>query len=163
MITLERSRVELGDVVTKLFDFYSLMAEERNVVLSLKGVGLVLGDRPMLSRAISNLLTNALRYTPPGEAIRVFIEQAENVIILSVENPGRAIDAEHLGKLFDRFYRADPARREGSPGNAGIGLAITQSIVNAHKGRIWCVSDEKSTSFHIELPGALVQNQHGIS
>lgn len=105
LITLERSRVELGDVVTKLFDFYSLMAEERNVVLSLKGVGLVLGDRPMLSRAISNLLTNALRYTPPGEAIRVFIEQAENVIILSVENPGRAIDAEHLGSVLSSRSR----------------------------------------------------------
>ena len=106
----------------------------------------------MLDRVISNLLSNALRYTPKGKTISVLIRQTGDSIILSVENPGDTISSEHLEKLFDRFYRADPARREGNPSNAGLGLAITQSIIEAHKGRIWCTSVAGLTGFHIELP-----------
>ena len=106
----------------------------------------------MLDRAISNLLSNALRYTPAGQTIALRIHQTADTANLSIENPGGTIAPEHLAKLFDRFYRVDPARREGSPSNAGLGLAITRSIIEAHKGRIWCTSVEGLTGFHIELP-----------
>ena len=59
---------------------------------------------------------------------------------------------KHL--VFDRFYRADPARREGSTSNAGLGLAITRSIVEAHKGRIWCASVDGHTIFYMEFASA---------
>jgi len=85
----------------------------------------------MLDRAISNLLSNALRYTPPGQTIALCIHQTADTTGLSIENPGGTIAPEHLAKLFDRFYRVDPARREGSPSNAGLGLAITRSIIEA--------------------------------
>ena len=106
----------------------------------------------MLDRAISNLLSNALRYTQEGKTISLRIRQTADTTSLSIENPGGTIAPEHLEKLFDRFYRVDPARREGSPSNAGLGLAITRSIIEAHKGRIWCTSVEGLTGFHIELP-----------
>ena len=110
-----------------------------------------MGDRLMLERAISNLLSNALRYTPQGGTISANIVATANTLTLSVANPGEPIKPQHLDKLFDRFYRADPARREGSPSNAGLGLAITRSIIEAHKGNICCTSVQGVTVFHLEF------------
>ena len=107
----------------------------------------------MLHRALSNLLSNALRYTPDGEVIRVGIEASGQGVVLSVGNPGATIAEQHLPRLFDRFYRVDPARREGNPSNAGLGLAITRSIVEAHRGEILCRSSAGWTSFEILFRG----------
>jgi two-component system heavy metal sensor histidine kinase CusS len=71
---------------------------------------------------------------------------------VTVENSGEGISADLLPRLFDRFYRADPARQEGSSEHAGLGLAITQSIVRAHGGKIHCESENGWTRFVIELP-----------
>lgn len=106
----------------------------------------------MIDRALSNLLSNALRYTPEGNEISVQIEQTPETVTLSVRNSGVTIDPQHIGKIFDRFYRADPARREGTPTNVGLGLAITRSIVLAHKGRVWCDSANGTTEFHLSFP-----------
>ncbi len=144
--------VRLEAMVEELFEYYRLLAEEQGVELRRTGQGEVQGDPLMLRRAVANLLSNALRHTPPGETVTVRIDQDEAHLHLSVENPGETIDAEHLQRLFDRFYRIDPARREGSPGNVGLGLAITQSIVQAHQGRLWCRSSSGVSTFHIELP-----------
>jgi len=99
-------------------------------------------------------LANHPRYTPAGKTIEVKIGQASTSIILTLENPGEAIPPEHLEKLFDRLYRADPARRAGNPSNAGLGLAITRSIVEAHQDRICCTSANGWTAFHPEFPRA---------
>jgi two-component system heavy metal sensor histidine kinase CusS len=147
-------RVALDEVVGKLFDYYQLLADDRGVELKFSGVGSVRGDGLMLHRAISNLLSNALRYTPAGKTIAVKIDQGSTFTTLTLENPGKAIPPAHLEKLFDRFYRADPARREGSPSNAGLGLAITRSIIEAHQGRIYCTSANGWTAFHLEFPRA---------
>ena len=152
LITPERAPINLADVVAKLFDYYHLFADDHGIFLKASGGGRVLGDRLMLDRAISNLLSNALRYTSAGRAISVAVHQTESSVTLTVENPGETIKPEHLAKLFDRFYRIDPARREGSPSNAGLGLAITRSIVEAHGGRIWCTSADGITGFHMEFP-----------
>lgn len=152
LIVPERTEIELADVAGKLAEYYHLLAEERDIRIAVTGTGRVQGDRLMLDRAISNLLSNALRYTPEGQTIALRIHQTADTANLSIENPGGTIAPEHLAKLFDRFYRVDPARREGSPSNAGLGLAITRSIIEAHKGRIWCTSVEGLTGFHIELP-----------
>ncbi|MBA1273892.1 MULTISPECIES: heavy metal sensor histidine kinase [Stutzerimonas] len=153
LIIPEQSTIELSRLVSKLLEYYHLLAEERGIHLSASGRGEVLGDKLMLNRALSNLLSNALRYTPTGENISVTIRETEETVILSVENPGGTIKPEHLEKLFHRFYRVDPARREGNPSNAGLGLAITRSIVEAHNGRIWCTSAGGVTAFYMEFPG----------
>lgn len=152
LIFPEQSRVDLHEVVVKLFDYYHLLADERSINLTVSGLGSILGDKLMVDRAISNLLSNALRYTPVGKTISVAIHQTSTAVVLTVENPGETIKSEHLDKLFDRFYRVDPARREGSPSNAGLGLAITRSIIEAHKGKIWCTSANGITTFHMEFP-----------
>ena len=154
LIIPERRQVALEALVAKLFDYYQLLAEDRGVELRMSGSGSVRGDPSMLHRAVSNLLSNALRYTPAGQTIEVRISQTPAATCLSVENPGQSIPAEHLERLFDRFYRADPARREGSPSNAGLGLAITRSIVAAHRGKICCSCANGWTAFHMAFPHA---------
>ncbi|WP_415764680.1 heavy metal sensor histidine kinase [Pseudomonas sp. ZB1P45] len=154
LITHENKPIDLLAVVEKLLEYYRLLADERGINLTVSGQGSVRGDVLMLHRAISNLLSNALRYTPEGQVINVDIQQKGLSTLVVVENPGEIIAPEHLEKLFDRFYRVDPARREGSPSNAGLGLSITRSIIEAHEGKIWCTSSNGKTAFHLELPGA---------
>ena len=120
--------------------------------MQLHGHAVVRGDVLMLHRALSNLLSNALRYTPAGASIQVELEQNANGSALRLSNPGPTIADEHLERLFDRFYRADPARREGSPHNAGLGLAITRSIIHAHQGQIHCTSVAGKTTFCVQFP-----------
>ncbi|MDX1299940.1 MAG: heavy metal sensor histidine kinase [Pseudomonas sp.] len=156
LIIPQQVRIELSEVVTKLVEYYHLLADEQGIQLRVSGSGSVLGDKLMLDRAISNLLSNALRYTPAGKTISLTITSSAHAVTLIVENPGETIKPEHLDKLFDRFYRVDPARREGSPSNAGLGLAITRSIVEAHKGTIFCTSSNGISAFHLEFPPASI-------
>ncbi|WP_313055957.1 heavy metal sensor histidine kinase [Pseudomonas lopnurensis] len=152
LIVPDARPVALEALCTQLLDYYQLAADERGVRFELSGAGTIQGDLLMLRRALSNLLSNALRYTPDGELIRLAIERTVDGVALSVANPGATIAPEHLERLFDRFYRVDPARREGSPSNAGLGLAITRSIVEAHHGRIGCSSSVGLTTFRLEFP-----------
>lgn len=147
-----KEKIELRSVVEKLFEYYQLLADDTGVKLKVSGRGAVYGDDTMLDRVISNLLSNALRYTPPDSAISVRIEPNGDMINLSVQNPGVEIVAEHLPRLFDRFYRVDPARREGATNNAGLGLAIVKSLVEVHGGSVGCISQGGFTTFMVCLP-----------
>jgi two-component system, OmpR family, heavy metal sensor histidine kinase CusS len=146
--------VDLSAEARELFGFYDAFAEEHGVSLALAGAGVVRGDRLMIRRALSNLLSNAIAHTPRDRSVKVLIDQRNSgEIQLSVENPGEDIEAEHLPRLFDRFYRVDPSRQKASAG-AGLGLAITKSIVEAHRGTIRVSSSNGSTRFAIAFPAA---------
>lgn len=144
--------IDLATEVQELFEFYDAFVEERGVTLARQGSGVVHGDRLMLRRAISNLLSNAVAHTAPGGQITVSLTSTTaDVITLAVENPGPSIPSEHLPRLFDRFYRVDPARQR-SRGGVGLGLAITKSIVTAHGGGMTVSSDHGITRFEMSLP-----------
>jgi two-component system, OmpR family, heavy metal sensor histidine kinase CusS len=133
--------VDLASEIDKLIEFYEALADERNVTLARSGSAAVRGDPIMLRRAIGNLLSNAIRHATSGSTVRVEIGSAANDgICVAVENLGQTIPPEHLARLFDRFYRINPARSHESDG-AGLGLAITKSIIAAHGGKI-AVSSE---------------------
>ncbi|AHL76224.1 ATPase [Stutzerimonas stutzeri] len=149
LIIPETQTIELQVLCEHLLEFYQLTADERGIRFQLSGSGCIEGDSAMLRQALSNLLSNALRYTPDNSEIRVDIETLDNGVALKVGNPGASIPDAHQPRLFDRFYRVDPARREGHPTNAGLGLAITRSIVEAHRGEIRCISQDGWTSFNI--------------
>ncbi len=151
-ITAHGERVDLAQEVHNLFDFYEALAEDQGVRLELQGECQVWGDRLMLRRAVSNLLSNALRYTPRGGAVRVVLGVEGERALLVVENPGPTIDATHLTRLFERFYRADPSRQQATGEGTGLGLAITQAVVQAHGGSIQASSDQGLTRFSMELP-----------
>jgi two-component system heavy metal sensor histidine kinase CusS len=148
----KREWLELAEEADVLLEFFAPLAEDAQVTLSREGKARVEGDRSMLRRALSNLLDNAMRFTPTKGEVRVRIVDQPKGLKLTVENSGAGISAELLPRLFDRFYRADPARHEGSSEHAGLGLAITQSIVRAHGGQIHCESADGWTRFVIELP-----------
>lgn len=144
--------VHLGQEVRDLFEFYEAFAEEKGVHLALHGSGDVWGDRLMLRRAVSNLLSNALRYTPACGTVEVSLSAVDGHCQLTVENPGPAIPAQHLERLFERFYRADPSRQPSTGEGTGLGLAITQAIVRAHQGHITATSQAGRTCFTLRLP-----------
>jgi two-component system heavy metal sensor histidine kinase CusS len=152
LLTPKREPLELAEEADVLLEFFAPLAEDARVTLSREGHARMEGDRSMLRRALSNLLDNALRFTPAEGEVRVRIIERPEGLNLTVENSGEGIDGTLLPRLFDRFYRADPARQEGSSEHAGLGLAITQSIVRAHGGQIRCESADGWTRFVIELP-----------
>lgn len=150
LIVPRREPVDLAEQVGELFDFFDALAEEKALQLSLTGSGQVSGDKLMLRRALANLLSNAIRHTPQGGHIQVRITEANGITILAVENSGEPILPEHLSRIFDRFYRADPSRHGGGEG-AGLGLAITRSIVIAHGGEISARATTDGVCFELHL------------
>lgn len=147
--------LDLSSEIKELFDFFEALAEERNIRLTLEGQAkAIYGDRAMLRRAISNLLSNAMRHTASGEVVLVRLDSAsEHEIALSVENPGPEIPIEHLPNIFNRFHRIDPSRARQSEG-AGLGLAIVRSIVEAHGGRAEASSANSRTTITLFFPAA---------
>ncbi len=151
LYTLNATDVDLNKEVQSLFEYYEVWADERHLTLALEGAATVSGDRLMLRRALSNLLSNAIRHTPAGQTVWVKLESGlRDEIGIAVENPGAPIPTEHLPRLFDRFYRVDPSRQRGGEGT-GLGLAIVKSIVDAHGGRIEVESTDVCTTFRITL------------
>jgi len=110
----------------------------------------------MMRRALSNLLSNAIRYTPRGQAVTVFLDTDNTDAVIRVTNPGCDTAPEHLSRLFDRFYRAD-ASRQRNKGGAGLGLAIVKSIVDAHGGSISAGCANGLMAFEIRLPETVCQ------
>jgi len=151
--TANCEQVDLAREVRDLFDFYEALADENNIRLQLDGEGSIRGDRLMLRRALSNLLSNALRYTQQGGTVMVTIAKADEAVVLTVDNPGETIPPQHLARLFERFYRADPSRQHLAGEGTGLGLAITQAIIDAHCGQISATSGGGHTCFSIRLPG----------
>jgi two-component system heavy metal sensor histidine kinase CusS len=152
LIVPHREPVDLAAEVASLFEFYEALVEEKRLSLTCAGSGTVLGDRLMLRRAINNLLSNAVRHTPEQGRISVRVDRSEPAAVcLMVENTGETIPAEHVPRLFDRFYRADASRQRFGEG-AGLGLAITRSIVRAHGGEVGVTSAEGVTKFFVRIP-----------
>jgi two-component system heavy metal sensor histidine kinase CusS len=139
-----------------LASFYEAVAEDNSVALTVDGTATVSGDRLMLRRAMGNLLSNAFGHTPRGGYVRIRIGSAidhsgKQSASIQVENSGTSISPEHLPRLFDRFYRADPSRKRLTDG-AGLGLAITRSIVLAHGGSVSVRSADGTTTFELQIP-----------
>ncbi|MFC0710184.1 heavy metal sensor histidine kinase [Azorhizophilus paspali] len=146
-----REPLTLGTEIDTLLDYFAPLAEDAGIHLERRGDAQLMADRGMLLRALSNLLDNALRFTPAGGEIRLELTGTPSRLRLEVGNSGPAILPEQLPKLFDRFYRVDPARREGDGEHAGLGLALARSIVRAHGGEIRCESSEGWTRFILEF------------
>lgn len=143
--------VDIRNEVEALFEFYDALAADKQLVLVIEGEGQTPGDALMLRRAFSNLLSNAIRHADAGSAIYVSLSAGANHLAVAFSNTGDTIPAEHLPRLFDRFYRADASRQRQDEG-VGLGLAITRSIVQAHGGEVSVTSDYRETCFRVDLP-----------
>ena len=151
LVLPQREELQLANEVSALFDYFEVVAEEKSVSLALEGEAAVSADRLMLRRALGNLLSNALRHAETASTVSVRLQTRADGVEISVANRGEPIAPEHLARVFDRFFRVDPARQRNSDGT-GLGLAITLSIVRAHGGTIDASSGDGLTRFTLQLP-----------
>jgi heavy metal sensor kinase len=150
-----REPVNLTSIAEETVATAMPLAAERGVTVKLDGepVSAVEGDPDRLRELISNLVFNAVQYSSPGGVVRCSISAANGMMRLDVADSGPGIDPQDLPHIFERFYRANKAR-SGSPGGAGLGLAISKWIVESHGGQIRCESDSNGSRFTVELPTA---------
>ncbi len=111
-------------------------------------------DAERIAEVLANLLSNALRHTPQGGTVRASARRDDDQVAIAITDNGEGIAPEHLDRIFERFYRIDPARARTS-GGTGIGLAIARAIVEAHNGTITATSPglSRGAGFVIRLPG----------
>jgi PAS domain S-box-containing protein len=149
---IRRDRVDVGALIREALELFDPQAVSRGIALGGDVPGSlppVLADRDRLLQVLSNLLANALKFTPAEGAISVRAASLAETLQVSVEDSGSGIRQEDLPHVFDRFWQARPTSRVG----AGLGLAICKGIVEAHGGRIWAESTlGRGTTLHFTLP-----------
>jgi two-component system phosphate regulon sensor histidine kinase PhoR len=131
------------------------LARERrvNVALDMAGTDVTADiNPPLLEQAVTNLLDNAIKYSPPDRQVVVSAAARNGEVTIAVRDEGVGIEAEHVPRLFERFYRVDKARSR-KLGGTGLGLAIVKHIVSAHRGRVEVQSTPGvGSTFTIHLP-----------
>lgn len=161
---LEMARVDNGTLNMKfdVLDFSQLVSDailSFQLLYEEKGMGLtctateglcIRGSEQHLYQVLDVLLDNALKYATPATTVHVDLMQSGRSCTLSVSSAGEAITKEDLKNIFKRFYRADKARAMN--GSYGLGLAIAESVVEAHKGKIWAESKDGRNIFFVQLP-----------
>jgi len=149
---VSRDNIEVESVVRQVFDILQPLAAAAGMQLRFEGseVGTVTGDSPLISGAILNLVSNAIKYGQVGGDIEVRCLRSNNEVIISVHNEGKPIPAEDIERLFDPFYRA--SNTEKSRPGWGLGLAFVKRIAEKHGGSVRAESQESGTLFEIRLP-----------
>ena len=152
---LEMESVELEELVGEAAQAQRLVADERHITLATSVAPLALRcDRGRLGEVIDNLLSNALKFTPPGGRVDVSAHAEAGGAVIEVADTGMGIPAAEQERLFERFYRTQAALQAAIPGT-GLGLTISKMIVEAHGGRIGVASEEgRGTTFRMWLPMA---------
>ncbi|HYL64946.1 MAG TPA: heavy metal sensor histidine kinase [Candidatus Methylomirabilis sp.] len=150
--------VYLEEVVADCAHSARTLAREKNIELSVDASAecLVRGDQTLLRRMILNLLDNAIKYTSDGGRVEIACRAADTEFEVHVTDSGPGIPSELQSRIFERFFRADPARsRSGREGGAGLGLSIALWIAQAHAGRLELLrSDASGSHFAVYLPAA---------
>jgi len=151
---LVRDEIALDVLLHEVVENMRLVAREKGVTLTLTAnpTSRIKADGNQLRRVFYNLIDNAIKYTGPGGCVTLTNQVCKEEVVVSVADTGVGIPAEHLPRIFDRFYRADPARN-GEANGAGLGLSICQSAVRAAGGTIIATSTEgRGSTFTIRLP-----------
>jgi signal transduction histidine kinase len=153
VLKLELGDVRLSQLAAKVVEGFRLQTEEHQFKLDFPAdLPLVLADEERLRQVLSNLVDNAIKYSPGGGAIRVGGWSEPARVVVYVADEGIGIPAEGQKKLFQRFYRVDSSMGRRTQG-AGLGLFLSRAIVEAHGGRIWLRSEpEKGTTVFFSLP-----------
>lgn len=145
----------LAALMKEVIDFHEAALHEAGLNVAVHDDTTGAFDAPLLRRAVSNLLANATRFAEPGSVIDVGIEAAPSgLILITVSNQGQTIAAEHLPRLFDRFYRVDKAREQRDSSH-GLGLAIVSAIARMHGGAPYARSAAGKTTIGFSIPRGL--------
>jgi signal transduction histidine kinase len=145
--------LDLGDAIEAAAAPLRPMAAAAQVALEVESARCpVLADARLLHQALTNLIENAIKFSPPGGRVSVTAWSGDEEVGVTVTDEGPGIAAEAQAHLFDRFYRADPARGR-AVGGSGLGLAICREIANVHGGRVWVDSRPgHGSAFSLALP-----------
>jgi signal transduction histidine kinase/DNA-binding response OmpR family regulator len=161
-VRFEPRPMQIGDVIADVVNALAREAEAKHQTLTYELVGGLpdlLGDRDRLNQVLTNLVSNAVRYTPKGGEIEVRAYPVEGAVRVDVRDTGIGIAPDDLAHIFERFYRADhPLVRRAS--GSGLGLAIVKMFVEMHGGRVWVESEQGvGSTFTIVLPVAVQMEQ----
>lgn len=152
---LKTESFETAALIQEVGEFFSALAEDRGIIIVCRGGGSLNADATLFRMALTNLLSNAIRHSPDGTTITVRAVESPDGLTVSVEDEGEGIDAEHLPRLFDRFYRAESSRTShaGHSGHSGLGLALVKTIMDLHGGSVSVESAPGSGScFRLHFP-----------
>ena len=147
--------VQLSEVILPVVERLQPQAERAGLILQLDLPDqplTVLADMERVRQVVTNLVHNAIKFTPSGGSVTISAATDRDEVVIAVRDTGVGIPANDLPRIFERFYKADRAR---SGGGTGLGLAIARHVVQAHGGRIWAESTEgKGSTFFFSLPSA---------
>jgi len=152
-LILNKETFDLYELVQNIIKNFETDFVNKNIVLDFTGEpSPVMADRDKISQVIINLLSNALKYNPVGETVKITVGCNEDQAVLQVKDTGIGIAPEDLPHIFERFYRADRSRTRET-GGSGVGLAIVKAIIDAHGGKLSVTSVmNEGTEFTISIP-----------
>ncbi|AZF16916.1 heavy metal sensor histidine kinase [Pseudomonas sp. R3-18-08] len=147
----QRQALDAADEVERIADYFEGLAADAGMHIVVEGDGVIWAEPMLLRRALANLCANAIKYGSPGSELRIQAIANDEGVNLRVSNQGETIPAEHLPRLFERFYRVDESRERSSQSN-GLGLSIVATIMQLHNGRYGVSSEDGVTRFELFFP-----------
>ncbi len=151
---MQREPCDLEEIISRIIKQHIVPAEKQELTLSanLEAAPVINADRTMLERAITNLVDNAIKYTPNGGQITVGVERQEDEVIITVKDTGYGISPENQRMLFERHARIERPEHKRIKGS-GLGLFIVRSVAQRHGGRAWVESQEgQGSTFKFSIP-----------
>jgi two-component system heavy metal sensor histidine kinase CusS len=139
-LSLQKSWFQIADELANLLSYHELAAAELGVALGFSGDAMLFADSTLFRRAISDVVANGLRHTASGGNVSVEVHPERDAVKILIRDNGTGIPAEHLPRLFDRFYRVDASRNTAMAGT-GLGLAIVKTIMDLHGGSVTIQSE----------------------
>ncbi|ONH51550.1 two-component system, OmpR family, heavy metal sensor histidine kinase CusS [Pseudomonas cedrina] len=147
----QRQALSAADEVERIAEYFEGLAGDVDIRIHASGEGVIWAEPMLLRRALANLCANAIKYGAPGTELMIQAVPTTDGINLRVSNRGGTIAAEHLPRLFERFYRVDESRERSAQSN-GLGLSIVATIMQLHNGRYSVSSDAGVTCFELFFP-----------
>jgi signal transduction histidine kinase len=156
---LKAEPVAVDDLFKRIADRHERSLRDRSISLRIEvaqGTPRILGDAGRLEQALQNLAANAIRHTPAGGSVQLAAGRAEHGVHITVRDTGPGIPAEHLPRVFDRFYKADASRAGTAvPSGSGLGLSIVRAIIERHGGTVTVANAANGGAlFELDLPAA---------
>lgn len=154
-LKLEKTEFDISQLVARAIDDFSPLASERQIQLSQEepAVHMVVGDEGKLNRVVSNLISNAIKFTPRGGRVTLRVQRHPRATEVSVTDTGEGIPEDEREKIFEKFYQVEK-RRLGRKAGTGLGLPLCKKVVEAHGGAIWVESTPgQGSRFAFTIPG----------